>query len=728
MMVLAFYADSDSICWIGGSEGLYRFDRKLMTSTENKFATLIRKVRINQDSTIFFGAFPQEITSVIGKVWSANSNNVQLDFMKLKIPYFYNDLIIEYAAPNFTDESNTLYSYFMEGYDENWSTWSKLTQKEYTNLREGTYLFKVKAKDVLGNESEIASYEFTILPPWYRAWWAYLMYVCVSGLVIWQIVRFNSARLKLQNEILEKIVIERTAEIETKRQEVEKSYENVQLLNEIGQKITASLDLDKVLNTLYENVNELMDAAVFGIGLYDKTAQQIHYRLAIAKGVRYLPYTRDMTDKNQFPVWCIENKADVFIVDVFVEYKKYINYYKELDTISLEDGTFEDEAYSMLYTPIFSNQEVIGIITVQSYKKNAYTNYHLSMLKSLAVYTAIALENADTFHQIETQKQEIDSINEELSVTLQVSDKHRHELAEKNADIIASINYAKRIQNAMMPTQETIDKHLGKDSYFVLFKPRDIVSGDFYWIREVNNKILVVVADCTGHGVPGAFVSMVGNSTLNEITKRGLSHTHLILNKLHKEISLFFNQNTNVISTEYLPTTENLKVQDGMDISMISIDKETKIVEYAGAKNPLYYVMNGEMHEIKADKYSIGGYQEENEAERMFEKHIVRHLTPPLSVSPPAPEGGVDTITSKTPPSGVGGLSVGLFYLFTDGFQDQFGGEKNKKFMTKRFRELLFSISHLPMAEQKQILSRIINEWIGEGEQTDDITVMGVRI
>jgi serine phosphatase RsbU (regulator of sigma subunit) len=263
----------------------------------------------------------------------------------------------------------------------------------------------------------------------------------------------------------------------------------------------------------------------------------------------------------------------------------------------------------------------------------------------------------------------------------------------------------------------------------MLFKPRDIVSGDFYWIREVNNKILVVVADCTGHGVPGAFVSMVGNSTLNEITKRGLVHTHLILNKLHKEISLFFNQNTNVIATEYLPTTDNLKVQDGMDISIISIDKETKIVEYAGAKNPLYYVTNGEIHEIKADKYSIGGHLEENEAERMFVKHVV---SPPDEMSHHL-EGGVFDVNTSVPPSrwcdiSTGGLSFGIFYLFTDGFQDQFGGEKNKKFMTKRFRELLFSISHLPMAEQKQILSSTINDWIGEGEQTDDITVMGLRI
>jgi hypothetical protein len=192
----------------------------------------------------------------------------------------------------------------------------------------------------------------------------------------------------------------------------------------------------------------------------------------------------------------------------------------------------------------------------------------------------------------------------------------------------------------------------------------------------------------------------------------------LILNKLHKEISSFFNQNTNILATESLPNTDNLKVQDGMDISIISIDKETKIVEYAGAKNPLYYVMNDEIQEIKADKYSIGGHQDEN-TERLFAKHIVSSP----EVSPPYAKGGVFDVI--VPPSGVMGL---LFYLFTDGFQDQFGGEKNKKFMTKRFRELLFSISHLPMSEQQQILNTTISEWIGEGEQTDDITVMGIRI
>jgi hypothetical protein len=133
----------------------------------------------------------------------------------------------------------------------------------------------------------------------------------------------------------------------------------------------------------------------------------------------------------------------------------------------------------------------------------------------------------------------------------------------------------------------------------------------------------------------------------------------------------------------------------------------------------LYYVINGEIYEIKADKYGIGGHQEEN-IERVFTKHIV--------TSPPSLAGGVFDVNTSVPPLGVSGLSFGIFYLFTDGFQDQFGGEKNKKFMTKRFRELLFSISHLPMAEQQQILHTTITEWIGEGDQTDDITVMGIRL
>ncbi len=665
MSDVAFWADPQEVLWFGGSEGLFRFDGKIKKNYNQIPATQLRKVSLPNDSTIFYGTDSQLLTKNIHAKG---------------IVYQYNTILFEYSLPYYDLPEKNLYSHKLQGFDENWSSWTKESKKEYTNLPAGNYVFRVKSKNIYEVEGREATYQFKILPPWYQTWWAYLVYVGVSGLVVWQIVKFNTKRLQAQNAALEKTVLLRTAEIEAKKQEIENSYENVQVLSEIGKQITASLDLDKVLTTLYENVNELMDATVFGIGLYDEAKQQIYYRLAIENGVRYTPFSRTMADKNQFPVWCIEQKSDVLIADVFAEYQNYISkYHDDEDKVSLEDGSQTSKVYAMLYTPIFANEKVIGVITVQSYKRNAYQPYHLNLLKSLAVYTQIALNNADTFHEIELQKQEI----------------------------IASINYAKRIQNAMLPTTETLNELLGASNYFVLFKPRDIVSGDFYWCKEVNGKLLFAVADCTGHGVPGAFVSMVGNATLNEITKRGLSHPHLILNKLNKEITTFFNQNM-ALPTNENQTNDHLKVQDGMDICLISIDKTNQKINYAGAMNPLYYVQAGELKEIKADKKAIGGSKKtENSME--FMSHEIDYALP-------------ETL------QGFQNLARFTLYLVSDGYQDQFGGSQNKKFMTKKLRELLHQNHHLSMAEQVAELDKTFMNWQGEQEQVDDVTVVGLKL
>jgi serine phosphatase RsbU (regulator of sigma subunit)/ligand-binding sensor domain-containing protein len=653
MTEVNFWADDNEVTWFGGSEGLFRFDSKIMKNYFMPSQTLISKVFLHNDSILFHGYEGKKKSNLV---------------LPKQIYYQNNTVNFEYALPNFENHQQNEYSYYLQGFDESWSTWTKETKKEYTNLPAGKYKFRVKSKNIYGTEGKEASYQFKILPPWYQTWWAYLGYVLLAILTIYTTVRLYTRNLQARNAALEQTIAERTAQIEAKKQEIENSYENIQVLSEIGKQITASLDLDKVLNTLYENVNQLMDATVFGIGLYEEAKQQIHYRLAIENGVRYTPFSRTMADKNQFPVWCIEQKDDVMIADVFAEYQRYIsNYQDEEQKASLEDGSLTNTVYAMLYTPVFAHDKVIGVITVQSYQKNAYTVYHLNILKSLAIYASIALKNADTFHEIELQKQEI----------------------------LASINYAQRIQNAMLPTTQDLDKLLGVANYFAIYKPRDIVSGDFYWCKEIGGKIIFSVADCTGHGVPGAFVSMVGNAALNEITKRGLSHTHLILNKLDKEITNFFNQNTQIISVENSQTKDNLQVQDGMDICLIAIDKEQKKISYSGAMNPLYLVQEGKILELKADKKAIGGNKIMQNTVDFASKEI--NLT-----------------TSTT------------IYLCSDGYQDQFGGVANKKFMTKKLRELLLSISHLSMTEQRQILDKTIVDWIGTGEQTDDITVVGL--
>jgi serine phosphatase RsbU (regulator of sigma subunit) len=264
-------------------------------------------------------------------------------------------------------------------------------------------------------------------------------------------------------------------------------------------------------------------------------------------------------------------------------------------------------------------------------------------------------------------------------------------LTQKNRDITASINYAKRIQTAMLPNENDVKVAL-PDS-FVLFKPKDIVSGDFYYFAALKGEnfepalknyetIILAAVDCTGHGVPGAFMSMIGNDLLNHIIlEKEITTPHRILEELHKGVR------------KSLKQAEN-KVRDGMDLSLISINPQTKTLTFGGAMNPLYYVQQGVFHEIKGDKKPIGGFQDND----------ITYTTHTLSLE-----------NSTT------------IYLCSDGYQDQFNAD-GKKFMVRKFRELLFSIHQQPLAEQKNHLTTTMHKWLENSKQIDDILVMGIRV
>lgn len=259
-----------------------------------------------------------------------------------------------------------------------------------------------------------------------------------------------------------------------------------------------------------------------------------------------------------------------------------------------------------------------------------------------------------------------------------------HIIEEKNRDIIASINYAKRIQSALLPTNEFVNSILAE--HFIYYKPKDIISGDFYWIDFVDNKIILVVADCTGHGVPGAFMTMIGDNQLDQIIReKKITSPEMILTLLHYNVSQTLKQNEN-------------DIKDGMDVGIVVLDLKNKKMNYAGAMNPLYYVQNNSFFEIKADKRPIGGRVEENE-NVSFTKHEIDISTPTT------------------------------FYLCTDGFQDQFGGPDRRKFMVKRMKEMLFNISSQPIATQKQSIYTTMTDWMGnENPQVDDMLIFGASV
>lgn len=249
------------------------------------------------------------------------------------------------------------------------------------------------------------------------------------------------------------------------------------------------------------------------------------------------------------------------------------------------------------------------------------------------------------------------------------------ELATKNKDITDSIKYAQRIQMAILPLK------IPFSNTFVLFKPKDIVSGDFYWLTKRNGKELIAAVDCTGHGVPGAFISFVGYSSLNRVVKeKGITQPSTVLDKMNEA----------VVSALNLKNKE--AIRDGMDLALISYDIKTNILEYAGAYNPLYVVRNNELMEFKADRFPIG---KSPEAEKVFTNHEVQ-------------------------------LQAGdMIYIFSDGYADQFGGPEGKKFKTGQFKKLLVRIANHSVEEQHRILSETIENWQGEMEQIDDILIIG---
>jgi len=256
------------------------------------------------------------------------------------------------------------------------------------------------------------------------------------------------------------------------------------------------------------------------------------------------------------------------------------------------------------------------------------------------------------------------------------------EIEEKNASILASIKYAQNIQNAMLRTSDTWSDKLPEN--FILYLPKDIVSGDFYWFSCQDDQIVIAVMDCTGHGVPGALMSTLGITFLNEIVLgERIIRPDLILNKLRNKLIESLGQNgTNTI------------IKDGIEGSVISINVAGNQLQFSASFNPLIMIHNGELSEFKADRIPIGYFEKLGE----FTNSSVN-------------------------------ISTGdMVYLFSDGYIDQFGGPSSKRFQLKRFRELLHSIHALPLEKQKERLLNSFNEWKAEGDQTDDILVIGLKV
>jgi serine phosphatase RsbU (regulator of sigma subunit) len=272
-------------------------------------------------------------------------------------------------------------------------------------------------------------------------------------------------------------------------------------------------------------------------------------------------------------------------------------------------------------------------------------------------------------------------LNEKVTA-LEELEKQKVEMEKREKSITDSLNYAQRIQKALLPSEDYFRKFF-KDS-FIFFKPKDIVSGDFYWIGEKDSRIFIVAADCTGHGVPGALMSMIGLEIIEKtINEDGISVPSSILAVLNKELEKTFSREKNIGTI----------IRDGMDIGLCMIDTGKKKVEFAGAFLPLYLIRNNSLIEIKGDKIIIGM----NPVGQPYSNHEIEIL------------------------------EDDILYLFSDGYVDQFGGAENKKFMYRRFRYLLTTIHGFPFTDQKSVIEENIKTWMGGTTQLDDMMVLGFK-
>jgi len=310
------------------------------------------------------------------------------------------------------------------------------------------------------------------------------------------------------------------------------------------------------------------------------------------------------------------------------------------------------------------------------------------------------------------QKQEIAEKNEELNqqneeITVQRDEiiKQKEIVETIHFEISESIDYATRLQQAILPEKKILEKYLSE--HFILFNPKDKVSGDFYWWAHVENHTIITAADCTGHGVPGAFMSMLGTSFLREIVqKEYITHTGVILRKLRKEIIKALKQKG-----------EMGEQKDGMDMAIISIDHETNIVQFSGANNPLYIIKSGTL-KVKSEENNTIKLYELDELST-FKLYEIKPNKMPIAIYLK-----MDKFTTHEIQLEKGDQ----LYMFSDGFADQFGGPKGKKFKYKPFKRLLLENADKPMTEQKEILNNAFIDWKGNYEQIDDVVVIGLKI
>ncbi len=431
---------------------------------------------------------------------------------------------------------------------------------------------------------------------------------------------------------------------------------------------------------VYKAIGEKMNTAVTYRSIAETYNRSGNYITALSYYKQSLEIEKQTGMKKEM----LDNYKD--IANVFSNMNDYKNAYYNFQLYSnLKDTTLSEENLKLIkeLEAKYENEKKDNEIKLQKSelsKKDLEAKRKNAILLAVGLVALIVIAFSFVLYKQFQAKKKANILLAEQNDEIK---KQRDQIFQQKKEITDSIHYASRIQRAVLPSTKLIED--SGFQYFILYKPRDIVSGDFYWINQKDNKIIMAAADCTGHGVPGAFMSMLGMALLNEIVSKGeFENAAQILNQLRSLIIKSLHQSGKIE-----------EAKDGMDLALCIVDKDTEMVQFAGAFNPLYLVRNGELLETSADRMPVGFHDK-------------------LDV--PFKNNEIKLLKGDT------------FYIFSDGYVDQFGGENGKKFMAKKFKQLLVSMQQLSMEKQKDILDKNITDWRGELDQVDDIMILGLRV
>jgi ligand-binding sensor domain-containing protein/serine phosphatase RsbU (regulator of sigma subunit) len=689
--------DNNTDLWCSSSLGVIRIDRKSITDYfEGKRKDLKTEFFDRSD-----GMKEEECTGAVhflkdskGRMWFPTIGGLSMidptKITKNSLPppvYILNMTVdsINYSFPSLKDEkiiveagarrvifhftglslvspSDMHFKYRLKGFDEDWIEVINERSALYTGLAPKEYTFEVMAANNDGVWSnEIATVQLKIKPFFYQTAYFWIALVALFLILVWIAYRYQIGRIQRQNFKLEETVQQRTAEINQQKEEIEsqrdrieeqrkaisESYEQIHKVGEIGQKITAKLQTDMLVQTIYQSILALMPAEGFGIGMHKEEENQIEFRNYIEHGELLPAHSDALSQVNRFSVQSFMRKKSILINDS----EEYFTKNTQLKYLDIGKTP-----KSFIYVPLVIDENTVGVLTVQSFKKNAYKKEDVVILEALAAYISIAQSNAKSYEIIQ----------------------------EKNRNITDSIRYALTIQQAVLPTPEAMNRLF--DEYFVIFKPKDIVSGDFYWTVNYKGKTFVAIVDCTGHGVPGGFMSMIGNALLNEIvTIKRIFSPAAILGKLHQDVRAALQQ-------------ETAKNDDGMDISIFCLDRTTEgnKITFAGAKQSMYYIENHQIIKIKGDRMSIGGRRSKRRSDTFKDTTIF--------------------LQNKS-----------MIYMMSDGFADQ-SDLQGQKVGSNTIIEQLEKIANLSADKQKQELEFLLERHQRTASQRDDITLLGIRL